>query len=166
MIRTLFSVLAACLLSLACLAQDSLTVDYDGFLAMTEEVEAYRQNRLLPIDAWNQYSKEPNTIILDTRSKKAYDAIHIRGAVHLNFSDFTKETLAEAIPSKDTRILIYCNNNVISNNAMFFNKFTPLALNIPTFINLYGYGYTNIYELADYLPEGDARFDFVRGGQP
>ena len=163
MTRTLFITLTACLLSLTSIAQDSLTVDYDGFLAMTEEVESYRQSRLIPIGAWNAMSKQPNTIILDTRSKKAYDAIHIRGAVHLNFSDFTKETLAEAIPSKDTRILIYCNNNVISNNAMFFNKFTPLALNIPTFINLYGYGYTNIYELADYLPEGAPRFDFVRG---
>jgi hypothetical protein len=28
----------------------------------------------------------------------------------------------------------------------------PLALNIPTFINLYGYGYKNIYELKVIVP--------------
>ena len=32
-----------------------------------------------------------------------------------------------------------------------------LALNIPTYINLYGYGYRNIYELNEYLYKGDKR---------
>ena len=36
----------------------------------------------------------------------------------------------------------------------------PLALNIPTFINLYGYGYDNIYELKDYMDEEDDRVQF------
>ena len=72
---------------------------------------------------------------------------HIEGAIHLNFSDFTDEKLADVIPSKDTRILIYCNNNFTDNIAPVMLKRVELALNVPTFINLYGYGYENIYEL-------------------
>jgi hypothetical protein len=33
-------------------------------------------------------------------------------------------------------------------------KKAPLALNIPTFINLVGYGYTNVWELGAVLPIG------------
>jgi hypothetical protein len=40
------------------------------------------------------------------------------------------------------------------------NKMAPLALNIPTFINLYAYGYENIYELKEYLNENDKRVHF------
>ena len=35
-----------------------------------------------------------------------------------------------------------------------------LALNIPTFINLYGYGYKNIYELDELVRVDDPRIEF------
>ena len=138
-------------------------VDYDGFAELTSEVSEYRAGRLIQIDTFNLYAKDSGTIILDTRSKAAYDEIHIAGAVHLNFSDFTAAKLAKVIPSMTTRILIYCNNNIESDYGSLMNKSKPLALNIPTFINLYGYGYTNVYELQDYLMESDPRIEFVRG---
>ena len=36
------------------------------------------------------------------------------------------------------------------------SEFDPLALNIQTFINLYGYGYRNVYELGDVVDAGVA----------
>jgi len=99
-----------------------------------------------------------------------YDAKHIKGAVHLCFSDFTQFNLAQLIPDTNTRILIYCNNNFANDDFYFASKaYTPnpedvylrslengprefpltMALNVPTYINLYGYGYRNVYELAD-----------------
>lgn len=93
--------------------------------------------------------------------------------MHLNFSDFSAKKLAEMIPDKTTRILIYCNNNFITDDGdqdddklagarqALLTKSRPLALNIPTFINLYGYGYENIYEMADALPLDDARLTFA-----
>lgn len=135
-------------------------VDYKGFLKISDELINFRASRLIDVATFNSYSKDSNTIILDTRSKKAFDEIHIKGAVHLNFSDFTTTVLAEKIASKDTRILIYCNNNFESQKEALMNKMRPLALNIPTFINLYGYGYKNVYELKDYLAEGDKRVKF------
>ena len=104
---------------------------------------------------------EENTIILDTRSARNYKGRHIAGAVHLNFSEFSEEKLTKLIPDKNTRILIYCNNNFKDDPMTMVLKSAPLALNIPTFINLYGYGYKNVYELSDYLSVKDTRLDFV-----
>ncbi len=127
-------------------------IDYSGFVQLSNEVQQYRQQRMVSLDDFLKMSEEAGTIILDTRSKAAYDGKHLKGAVHLNFSDFTEAKLAKVIPSKDTRILIYCNNNILNDPMSFAMKSRPLALNIPTFINLYGYGYKNIYEMANLVP--------------
>ncbi len=136
-------------------------VDYPGFVSMTSEVQSYRQSRLLDASAFAKKAQEKNVIILDTRSKDAFDKIHIKGAIHLNFSDFTEPRLAQVIPDKNTCILIYCNNNVNTEMPALYSKSTPLALNIPTFINLYGYGYKNIYELSSLIELHNAHIEFV-----
>ena len=92
---------------------------------------------------------EAGTIILDTRSREAFALGHIDGAINLPFSDFTDAKLAAVIPSHDTRILIYCNNNFADNVDPVMLKRVELALISPTFINLHGYGYENVYELGE-----------------
>ena len=122
-------------------------IDYLSFVRLTKKVEDIRVSRLVEEDKFIGLMKKKGTILLDTRSKQAYDGLHIKGAVHLNFSDFTEEKLAKVIPSKASTVLIYCNNNFFNDPLNFARKMPPLALNIPTFINLYGYGYENLYEL-------------------
>lgn len=122
-------------------------VDYRAFSELTEEAEAHRNTHMVSLVEFKKLATEKGTMILDTRSKAAYDKKHIKGAVHLNFSDFTQGKLAKVIPTLTTKVLIYCNNNIDKDEMYFARKSTPLALNIPTFINLYGYGYKNIYEL-------------------
>ena len=136
------------------------SIDGEGFAVLTADVLAYREGRLVTLDQFNAMKDEAGTIILDTRSADAFAAGHIEGAVHLNFSDFTDEKLAKVIASKDTRILIYCNNNFTDNIRPIMLKRIELALNVPTFINLYGYGYENIYELGDQVSilEGDVHW--------
>lgn len=135
-------------------------IDAKGFESMTQEAFAHREKRLVSLSTFLEMSKGPHTIILDTRSERAFQRKHIKGAVHLNFSDFTAEKLSKLIPDKDTRILIYCNNNFDDDPQNFPAKSAPLALNIPTFINLYGYGYTNVYELKDLLSTVDPALVF------
>ncbi len=135
-------------------------VDFLGFSLMTKEVEAHRADRLVKVGKFVKMSGEENTIILDTRSARNYAGRHIKGAIHLNFSEFSEEKLAKLIPNKDTRILIYCNNNFKDDPMTMVLKSAPLALNIPTFINLYGYGYKNVYELSEFLSVKDARLKF------
>lgn len=74
--------------------------------------------------------------------------------------------------------LIYCNNNFDDDQINFASKMAMpdknkpmaqfksqekpimLALNIPTYINLYGYGYYNLYELAELVNVNDPRIQF------
>jgi phage shock protein E len=141
-------------------APDSL-IDYDGFVGLSGELSAYRQSRLADLETFNTMKAEPGTILLDTRSAAAFAMGHIDGAVNLNFSDFTAEKLATVLGDKDTRILIYCNNNFTDNEAPVMLKSIQLALNVPTFINLYGYGYENIYELKGAHSIRDADIHWV-----
>ena len=136
-------------------------VDFDAYETLAKEVKEYRKDRLISLYKFHQFSKGPNTVILDTRSTEMYKRKHVKGAIHLNFADFTENNLRRRIPDTNTRILIYCNNNFDDDQLYFATKSSKprsksqkeitLALNIPTFINLYGYGYKNVYELADFV---------------
>lgn len=166
-------VLAAALALSAALALDvaaqdkaapnaSAQIDYQSFRGLTGEVEAYRSERLVSLADFQRMAREPNTIVLDARSADAYAEGHIDGAINLPFTDFTDQSLAAALRDPNVRILIYCNNNFSNNAAPVILKRAPLALNIQTFINLYGYGYRNVYELADTIDFNDPTVNWVR----
>lgn len=154
----------------------SAKVSYADFKTLVETVEEHRAERLVGLDEFLEMSKDPDTVILDTRSAERFERIHIAGAKHLNFSDFNQRSLAELIPDPNTRILIYCNNNFEGNPVDFTTKvFIPptasdevideerpvmMALNVPTYINLYGYGYQNVYELDELVNVSDRRIEF------
>ena len=144
----------------------SAEVDFAGFMDLGDEVFELRDSRLLSLEAFNDMAATPNTIILDARSRYAFEVGHVDGAVNLPFSDFTDEKLAEVIPNKDTRVLIYCNNNFSDDAEPIPLKRVSLALNIPTFINLYGYGYENIYELGVLTETTNEDVNWVTGDFP
>lgn len=156
-------------------------VSFDDFAKLVREVEPHRASRLVDLDTFLAMSQEPGVLILDSRSAFRFERIHLKGAKHLAFTDFTQDNLARVIPSFDTKILIYCNNNFDGNQTDFASKVAlprssadsaamrqlapqekPLmmALNIPTYINLYGYGYRNVYELHELVKVGDRRISF------
>ncbi len=137
-------------------------VDYAGFSALTQELQEYRSNRLVNMDQFIDLAAKGDAIILDTRSVAAFQFGHIKGAINLPFSDFTEEKLAEILGDTNRPILIYCNNNFRDNIFPVRRKSAPLALNIPTFINLYGYGYKNIYELNDIVLMSDPRLEWTK----
>ena len=136
-------------------------VDFDAYEKLVAEVKEHRKTHLVDLETFKKMAKEDKVIILDTRSDAMYESKHIKGAIHLNFSDFTQDNLAKVIPSPDYKILIYCNNNFDDDDRYFATKAAKpnfrikkeitLALNIPTYINLYGYGYKNVYELNDLI---------------
>jgi len=138
-------------------------IDYQGFQHLTKEVHAYRAGRLVTLAQFQAMAREPNTIILDARSADAYRQGHIDGAINLSLTDFTAPALAAVLKNPNTRILIYCNNNFENDIAPVVLKAAPLSLNIQTFINLYGYGYKNVYELGDVVNFNDPKVRWVRG---
>ena len=191
-------------------------VNFVQFSDLADSVEHYREKRLISSREFVAFSQEKNTVILDTRSRAFFNKKHVKGAINLPFADFTQATLQALIPDKNTRILIYCNNNFMA-DALFtiedpsfaskqgrndldfiysgpltydsisiseinfpnseknqvnidrvpetklpVTKNYTLALNIPTFINLYGYGYQNVYELRDMVATsnpGEVQFE-------
>ncbi|HEX9807592.1 MAG TPA: rhodanese-like domain-containing protein [Alteraurantiacibacter sp.] len=137
---------------------DNPLIDYAGFVALAAELGDVREAHRIGWDEFAAKSRESGTIVLDTRSVSAFRMGHIEGAVNLPFSDFTDAKLAKVLgPDRNRPILIYCNNNFSDNVAPVLTKKVELALNIPTFINLHGYGYTNVWELADVMSIADAR---------
>ena len=141
----------------------SAQIDYRGFRGLTGEVEAYRADRLVSLAEFQRMARAPNTIVLDARSADAYREGHIGGAINLPFTDFTDQSLVAALRDPNVRILIYCNNNFSNNAQPVILKRVELALNIQTFINLYGYGYRNVYELSDIVDFNDPEVNWVRG---
>ena len=140
-------------------------IDYPGFVALAGKVGEYRQERRLP---WHQFAARAHAdgaILLDARSETAFAQGHIDGAINLPLPDFTADRLAEVLgPDKARPVYIYCNNNFADNRAPVVTKKLELALNIPTFINLYGYGYENVWELGEVISMDEPRIDWIANG--
>ncbi len=213
--------LVAILSAIPLFAQDSESplINFDQYETLVATVKEHRKTHLLSLDEFNDLGQTTGVFILDTRSKEMYDRKHVKGAVHLNFSDFTQENLDRLFPDRNTTILIYCNNNfaegvkfdsitlstLLLQDVNFASKVSrpnfqfdlqqiedidrseliediepnedraaaqpdpkiipteepiTLALNIPTYINLYGYGYRNIFELKELVFTNDPRIQF------
>lgn len=136
-------------------------IDYRAFSQAVQEAGRLRAERRVSEARFIEMAREENTLILDTRSAAKFALLHVKGAVHLNFSDITTDSLAKVIPRKDTRILIYCNNNFDGEPKAFASKKPEAALNLPTFVTLYSYGYTNIYELGPLLDVRKTNLELV-----
>lgn len=156
-------------------------VSFEDFKELVAAVEPHRAARLIDFTTFLKKSKEPNVIILDSRSAFRFERIHLKGALHLAFTDFTQDNLAKVIPDPDTTILIYCNNNFEGDQVDFASKVARpggpqrdrvatqmrsqekprmMALNVPTYVNLYGYGYRNVFELDELVDVKDQRVVF------
>lgn len=144
----------------AFLAIQNPSIDMPGYLAVAKEAAAYREARRVSEEEFIRLSGEPDTIILDARSSEKFNAMHIRGAINLSFPDIAIQSLRETIPSRNTRILIYCNNNFVNAERAFPSKIARASLNLSTFIALYSYGYRNVYELAPLIDVNNTKLEF------
>lgn len=157
--------LALALVATPLAAQDrgSPLIDYAGFRDLTAEVQPVRSERLIPLTEFKARATKADVLILDARSAQAFAEGHIDGAINLPLPDFTAESLGQVIGANpDREILIYCNNNFINNRRPVITKALPLALNIQTFINLYGYGYKNVWELGEAVDMDDPQVGWVK----
>lgn len=138
-------------------------IDYDAFEDQVAVVGEIRKERRITEKEFIRMAARRSTIILDARSTEKFNLLHVKGATHLSLPDFTAEELARIIPSKDTRVLIYCNNNFLNEPDGFASKVAPASLNIHTFNALYSYGYRNVYELGPLIDIRKAKIEFEGG---
>ena len=97
------------------------------------------------------FDQHPNLVILDNRKERDFKAGHIEGAVRLIDSDVNADTMAAAVPSKDTPILMYCNGLKCGRAA----KAVEAALKL---------GYSKIYYYAEGMAEWKEKGLPVNGG--
>jgi rhodanese-related sulfurtransferase len=154
-------------------------IDMGGYLKVAAKAADHRESHRISEDEFLRMSTEKGTIILDARSKELYDVLHIKGAINLSFPDISVPTLAKVLPDKSARILIYCNNNFKVEQGQAANAANPkkravakvaerafptkmptASLNISTYIALYNYGYTNVYELAPLIDPTASKLEF------
>lgn len=132
-------------------------IDYDRFASNVTDVGALRESRRISEQEFLRMAADPATVILDARSAEKFALLHVKGAKNLSLPDITEEELARLIPSKATRILIYCNNNFVNEPRAFPTKLPAASLNIHTLNVLHAYGYENAYELGPLIDVRNAK---------
>ena len=132
-------------------------IDMAAYLKIAREAAEHRESHRVTEAQFIKMAGEPNTIVLDARSREKFDLLHIRGAINLSFPDIAIESLAKRLPDKNVRILIYCNNNFTHEQEAFPSKAPAASLNVSTYISLYSYGYKNVYELGPLLDVNHTR---------
>jgi 3-mercaptopyruvate sulfurtransferase SseA len=141
-------------------------IDYAGFAAQVVNVGQLREARRVSEEQFLEMASDPRTVVLDARSREKYDSLHVRGAKNLSLPDMTEAELARVIPSKETRVLIYCNNNFENEPVAFPSKSIRASLNLFTFNSLHSYGYTNVYELRPLLDIQKSKLPFEGSRAP
>ena len=136
-------------------------INYQAFARNVGEVWALRESRRVSEAEFIRMAREPDTVVLDARSERLFNLRHVADAVNLSFPEFTETTLARVIPTRETRILIYCNNNFNGAPESLPVKAPASALNLSTFVSLYSYGYRNVYELGPAIDVAQSKFVFA-----
>jgi hypothetical protein len=139
-------------------------IDYEAFTRNVREVGALRAKRRVTEKQFIRMAADPGTVVLDARSARMFELLHIRGAKNLSLPDMTEEELARIIPSKSTRVLIYCNNNFKNEPLAFPTKAIDASLNVYTFNVLHSYGYKNVYELGPLIDTSKSKLEFEKPG--
>jgi hypothetical protein len=135
-------------------------IDMGTFLEVSADAAAHREPRRLSEAEFIRMAAEEDTVILDARSHDKFALLHVKGAINLSFTDITVASLAEVLPDKNTRILIYCNNNFANAERPFPTKLSEASLNLSTYIALYSYGYRNVYELGPLIDLAESQIEF------
>jgi hypothetical protein len=161
----------ACLFAIAASAATpeipNRLIDYATFENAVDKVGNLRKQRRITENQFLLMAQDPATVILDARSREMFERLHVKNARNLSLPDITADELAKIIPSKATRVLIYCNNNFENEPRAFPTKAPAASLNIHTLNVLYAYGYENVYELGPLLDVRKTRIPFegqVAGG--
>lgn len=65
-------------------------IDYAGFMELTIKLKDVRMAHRVSESEFLKMAAEEGTVILDTRSREKFEKLHVKGAIHLNFSDFRR----------------------------------------------------------------------------
>ena len=87
------------------LVEDTATT---GDTSSVPPAESAAEAVLISAEEAHEMMEDGDVVVLDVRERDEYDAGHIAGAVLLPYTSVSAQTAAEAIPSKDSTVLVYC----------------------------------------------------------
>ncbi len=87
----------------------------------------------------SRIQEEGSAVLLDLRSEQSFEKSYIKGAINLPVTELTDEALIKVIPSKNSRVVIYCDNN--------FQMSRKVALTTMAYPAIKQLGYKNIFIL-------------------
>src|SRR3546814_199386 len=105
--------LALALTATPALAQANPQIDYPAFQALAASVAPERAQRLIAFDAFKAEAAKPEALLLDARSKYAFQRGHIKGAVNLRSEEHTSALQSIMRIS----YAVFCLKNKKSNNT-------------------------------------------------
>lgn len=159
------------------MARKTGACDFDSFVKVANMVQHERAQRLLSAKQFVQMASEPGTVVLDARSESSFELVRVKGSKNLPYTNFGEATLNKLIPTHQTKILIYCRNNLdsksleklelLDNEPQIVAKQPAAGLNVPVAITLRIYGYENVWELDDIVDPWNTPipFEFTEKGQ-
>ena len=118
-------------------------ISSDEYYKKAVKINEIRKKHILGADTLLNLMKDKNTVLLDVRGDDSFRQKHIRGAVHLSLADMTPQTLAKAIPSKGSRVILYCDAALIPYPTRMIGASTQ------AYPLVFQHGYGNLYEVGE-----------------
>lgn len=99
----------------------------------------------IELSRFNELAGADDAVVLDLRSREAYEAGHYKGA-HWLGADITAEKLAAIVPNKSSTILVYCQNSLMATRMI---SLTDIGLP-----QIHALGYANVFKLERIWDDG------------
>lgn len=97
--------------------------------------------KIVKAEVLARWLKEGSVVLIDVRSKEAFARSHLRGAINLPATEITDESLKRLVPSPETRIVIYCDDNLLPTRRIALTTLCNPAI--------YQLGYHNLFVLEE-----------------
>lgn len=114
--RALMALCAAAALVLLCLLAGCSSTGSGQTGSGNDASVGVAVQQISPEDAQNMINSQP-VIIVDVRTQEEFDAEHLYNAALLTLDTIDENTASQAIPSKDSTVLVYCRTGVRSAEA-------------------------------------------------
>ena len=143
--KYLFTALLFLFISPALAQEVSQGVSYEQYHSFSEDLD--HKSHTIGVDRFLELMQQDDVVILDLRRRAFYDSEHIEGAIHMG-ADVTAEDLEQVVPTKETTILLYCENSIGPPSR-------AVALADLTLPQIIMHGYKNTYKLEEPQTEKD-----------
>ena len=116
-------------------------VDDEQFYARAKERSALMKKRTARAADVAKWLAEGSAVLLDLRAKEKFEKSRLKGARNLPASELTDEAAAAVVPSKATRVVIYCDYNLAP-----VRMIAATTLGFPALMEL---GYGDVWRLEE-----------------